>query len=165
VLSVVQFFLYEFNPKVHFCTLSSQFTFLGHNLRLANTELLGIWSSGQIKQATFDRLRSLIAGSYACEDVLKKQSKTFCYRLFRKWTSCKRNLNHLKRKYSTWLTSHTEVCINRRRSIGRQAKIASFVLGARAQRKVASNLIKSTSGNIKLLINSASAAVRKAGNM
>jgi len=36
-----------------------------------------------------------------------------------------------------------------------------LLAGARAQRRAASNLVKSTAGNIKLLINSASAAARK----
>jgi len=38
-----------------------------------------------------------------------------------------------------------------------------LLAGARAQRRAASNLVKSTAGNIKLLINSASAAARKGG--
>jgi len=71
---------------VHICALSSQPIFLGHNLRLANTELFGNWSSGEIKQAIFDRLRTSIAGSHAYEDVLKTQSEA-----------------SFKRKYSTWL--------------------------------------------------------------
>jgi len=55
---------------------------------LANSELFETWSSGEKKrekqQAIFDRFRASIAVSDAYEDVLKKQSETFCYRLSRK---------------------------------------------------------------------------------
>jgi len=133
---------------------------------LDNSELFWIWSSGLTKrekeQAIFNKFIASIAGSEANEDGLKKQTEAFCYRLSRKWTVCKRNLNHFKRKYSTWLASHTEVCISRRKSTGRP-KLSYLLAGARAQRRAASNLVKSTAGNIKLLINSASAAARKGG--
>jgi len=53
---------------------------------LANTELFGTGSSGEIKQAIFDRFRTSIAGSHAYDDVLKIQSEA-----------------SFKRKYSTWI--------------------------------------------------------------
>jgi len=50
--------------------------------------LFAIWSSGEKKYdkdlPILGTLRAAIAGSDAYEDVLKKQSEAFCYRLSRK---------------------------------------------------------------------------------
>jgi len=95
------------------------------------------------------------------EELLAEKSKINCNKISDHWLKAKRNLNQLKRRHSTCLSSQTEVSIKKRLgSVGRPA-LSYLSKIHRSQRKEASDLATFKAGNVRLIIQAASAAARK----
>jgi len=152
---------------VHFCALSLKFNFLDPNLTFANSVLLEKWMSEATKNAKeiaiFNYMKSAVRGPCSEHDkeVLAEKSKIICYKISDYWLKAKRNLNQFKRRHSSWLSSQTEISIKKRLgSVGRPA-LTYLSKRHRSQRKEASDLASFKAGNVRLLIQAASAAARK----